>query len=203
MVSGDFNLMKYIRKLYDWVLRWADTPYSVPALFILAFTESSFFPIPPDVLLITLSLSFPKRAFKYATVCTIGSVIGGMFGYFIGYELMEIIGMPILNFYGAMDKYEYIQVLYMKYDAWAIGIAGFTPIPYKVFTIAAGAFKIDFLVFVLASIAGRAGRFFLVAWFIYHFGPPIKNFIDKYFNLLTFGFFALLIIGFLLIKYVF
>jgi membrane protein YqaA with SNARE-associated domain len=195
--------VKYIKKLYDWVLHWAETPYGVPALFLLAFAESSFFPIPPDVLLITLSLSIPKKAFKYAFICTSGSILGGMAGYFIGYQLMDIIGIPILNFYGAMGKYEYIQALYRKYDAWAVGIAGFTPIPYKVFTIAAGAFKIDFIIFVLASIAGRAGRFFLVAGFIYFFGPPIKTFIDKYFNLLTFVFFALLILGFLLIKYVF
>lgn len=195
--------MKYIKKLYDWVLNWAETPYAVPALFLLAFTESSFFPVPPDVLLITLSLSIPKKAFKYALLCTFGSIVGGMFGYFIGYQLMDLIGIPILNFYGAMEKYEYIRALYTKYDAWAVGIAAFTPIPYKVFTIAAGAFKIDFVVFVLASIAGRAGRFFLVAGFIYLYGPSIKDFIDKYFNLLTFAFFVLLILGFLLMKYAF
>lgn len=195
--------MRYLKRLYDWVLHWAETPYAIPALFILAFTESSFFPVPPDVLLITLSLSIPKKAFKYAFICTVSSVIGGMAGYFIGLQLMDLIGMPILKFYGAMEKYEYLQALYMRYDAWVVGIAGFTPIPYKVFTIAGGAFKISFPVFVLASIAGRAGRFFLVAGFIYLYGPPIKNFIDKYFNLLTFLFFALLIGGFLLIKYVF
>jgi membrane protein YqaA with SNARE-associated domain len=195
--------MRYIRKLYDWVLHWAETPYAIPALFILAFAESSFFPIPPDVLLITLAISIPQRSFRYAFVCTAGSILGGMFGYFIGYQLMDMIGIPILNFYGAMEKYKYIQSLYMKYDAWAVSIAGFTPIPYKVFTIAAGAFKIDFLVFVLASIAGRAGRFYLVAGFIYFFGPPIKDFIDRYFNLLTIVFIVLLILGFVLIKYVF
>ncbi len=195
--------MKCIRRLYDWVLHWAETPYAVPALFLLSFAESSFFPVPPDVLLITLSLAVPRKAFHYAVICTTGSIAGGMVGYLIGYHLMDLIGIPILNFYGAVEKYEYIQSLYIKYDAWAVGIAGFTPIPYKVFTIAAGAFKIDFLVFVLASIAGRAGRFFLVSGFIYFFGPSIKNFIDRYFNLLTFLFFALLILGFLLIKYVF
>ncbi len=195
--------MRFIKKLYDWVLHWAKTPYAAPALFLLAFAESSFFPVPPDVLLITLALSIPKKAFRYAVVCTFGSVLGGMAGYFIGYQLMDTIGMPILKFYGGLEKYEHIQALYMKYDAWAVAIAGFTPIPYKVFTIAAGAFKIDFPVFVLASMGGRAGRFFLVAGFIYFFGPTIKNFIDKYFNLLTFVFFALLILGFLMIKYVF
>ncbi len=195
--------MRYLKRLYDWVLHWANTPYAVPALFILAFTESSFFPIPPDVLLITLAISIPKRSFRYAAICTVGSVLGGLFGYIIGLKLIDTIGMQIITFYGAVDKYEYIQSLYKKYDAWAVGIAGFTPIPYKVFTIAAGAFKISVPVFVLASIAGRAGRFFLVAALIYRFGPPIKDFIDKYFNLLTFVFFALLIGGFLLIKYMF
>lgn len=195
--------MSIFRKLYDWVLHWAETPYAVPALFILAFAESSFFPIPPDVLLIALALSIPGKAFRYAAVCTFGSVLGGMAGYFIGYQLMDMLGVPILGFYGVMNKYEYIQTLYMKYDAWAVGIAGFTPIPYKVFTIAAGAFKIDFSVFVLASIASRAGRFLLVAGIIYFFGPTIKNFIDKYFNLLTLIFIVLLIVGFLLVKYIF
>jgi membrane protein YqaA with SNARE-associated domain len=195
--------MKFIKKLYDWVLHWAETPYGVPALFLLAFAESSFFPVPPDVLLIALAISIPKKSFKYAMVCTVGSILGGMMGYIIGLELIDSIGIPILNFYGAMDKYEYIQQLYMKYDAWAVGIAGFTPIPYKVFTIAAGAFKIDFLVFVLASIAGRAGRFFLVSGIIYLFGPRIKTFIDNYFNLLCFAFIILLIGGFILVKYVF
>ncbi len=195
--------MTIFKKLYDWVLQWAETPYAMPALFLLAFSESSFFPVPPDVLLIALALSLPKKAFRYAAICTFGSVLGGMAGYFIGYQLMDMLGIPILGFYGVMDKYEYIQALYIKYDAWAVGIAGFTPIPYKVFTIAAGAFKIDFSVFVLASIVGRAGRFFLVAGFIYFFGPAIKKFIDKYFNLLTLIFIVLLIVGFLLIKYVF
>jgi membrane protein YqaA with SNARE-associated domain len=194
--------MKIIRRLYDWVLHWAETRYAVPALFLLAFAESSFFPVPPDVLLITLAVAIPKKSFRYAGISTVGSVLGGMLGYIIGLELIETIGMPILEFYGALDKYEYIQALYQKYDAWAVGVAGFTPIPYKVFTIAAGAFKINFPVFVLASIAGRAGRFFLVAALIYRFGPSIKGFIDKYFNLLTVVFFALLVIGFLVIRYV-
>ena len=195
--------MKIIKKMYDWVLHWANTPYAVPALFFLAFAESSFFPIPPDVLLIALAISIPKKSFKYATICTVGSILGGMLGYVIGLELIDTIGMPILNFYGAMDKYEYIQDLYMKYDAWAVGIAGFTPIPYKIFTIAAGAFKINFFVFVLASIVGRAGRFFLVAGLIWKFGPAIRDFIEKYFNYLSIAFMVLLIGGFLIIKYIF
>lgn len=194
--------MKYLRRLYNWVLHWADTPYGIPALFILAFAESSFFPIPPDVLLITLALAIPKKSFRYAAVCTIGSVLGGMFGYLIGLTFIDTFGVPILNFYGVLDKYVYIQDLYIRYDAWAVGIAGFTPIPYKVFTIAAGAFKVDFPVFVLASLAGRAGRFFLLGILIYRYGPAIKNFIDKYFNLLTVLFMIFLVLGFLVVRYV-
>lgn len=193
--------MRMFRRLYDWVLRWANRPHALLALFLLAVAESSFFPIPPDVLLIAMALAAPGRSFRYAGLCTVGSVLGGVIGYGIGLVLIDSIGMPILTFYGATDKYEYIRVLYDRYDAWAVGIAGFTPIPYKVFTIAAGAFKINFWVFVLASIAGRAGRFFLVAALIYRFGPSIKGFIDRYFNILTIVFFALLILGFIVVKY--
>jgi membrane protein YqaA with SNARE-associated domain len=195
--------MRYLRKLYDWVLHWADTRYALPALFLLAFAESSFFPVPPDVLLITLALGIPKKSFRYAFICTAGSVLGGILGYIIGLALIDTLGMPILRFYGALDKYEYIQELYMQYDAWAVGLAGFTPIPYKVFTIAAGAFKIDFPVFVMASIAGRAGRFFLVSALIYFFGAQIKTFNDRYFNFLTIIFFVLLVLGFFAVKYLF
>lgn len=195
-------IFKIVRKTYDWVLHWADTPYGSWALFILAFCESSFFPIPPDILLIALSISIPIKSFKYALICSVGSVLGGAFGYLIGVELMDAIGKPILELYGFMDKYEHIGDLYNQYNAWAVGVAGFTPIPYKVFTIAAGAFKIDFFVFILASFVSRSARFFIVAGLIYKFGSPIKSFIDKYFNLLTITFTILLILGFVLIKFI-
>ncbi|MEW6616728.1 MAG: YqaA family protein [Thermodesulfobacteriota bacterium] len=192
-----------LKKLYDWVLHWAETPYGTWALFILAFTESSFFPIPPDVLLIALAISIPQKSFKYALVCSIGSVLGGGFGYLIGLEFMEFIGKPIIDFYGVNDKYQYIQQLYNRYDAWAVAVAGFTPIPYKAFTIAAGAFKINFYTFFLASILSRSARFFIVGGLIYMFGPSIKSFVDRYFNILAIVFMALLILGFLAIKWVF
>ncbi len=192
-----------LRRLYDWILHWAATPYGIWALFILAFCESSFFPIPPDPLLIALAISLPTKSFRFAFVCSIASVIGGMFGYFIGYELMDSIGRPILEFYNAMDRYEDIQTLYRNYDAWAVGIAGFTPIPYKVFTIAAGAFKIDLSVFILASAVSRSARFFIVAGLIYKFGEPIRSFIDRYFNVLSIAFIILLILGFVILKGVF
>jgi len=192
-----------LRRLYSWVLHWAETPYGSWALFLLALSESSFFPVPPDVLLIALAVSIPKRSFKYALICTAGSLIGGCLGYLIGWQFMITVGEKIIQFYGLTHKMQYIKDLYMQYDAWAIGIAGFTPIPYKVFTISAGAFDINFTVFIIASAISRAARFFLVAWLIYLFGPKIKTFIDKYFNILAITFVVLLIAGFVIIKFFF
>jgi len=191
-----------LRKLYDWVLHWAETPYGSWALFLLAFCESSFFPIPPDVLLIALAVAIPKRSFRYALICSAGSVLGGCLGYLIGWQFMAGIGERIIAFYGLTQKIDYIQSLYMAYDAWAIGIAGFTPIPYKVFTISAGAFHINFMVFVIASLVSRSARFFLVGGLIYIFGPKIQAFIDKYFNVLAVAFTVLLVAGFVVIKFV-
>jgi membrane protein YqaA with SNARE-associated domain len=191
-----------LKRTYEWVLSWAHTPYGGLALFILAFAESSFFPIPPDVLLIALALSIPSRAFYFAFLCAIGSVLGGSFGYVIGMYLMDIVGDSIIGFYGLTDKYEYIQTLYRDYDAWAVAIAGFTPIPYKAFTITAGAFKINFWVFLGASFVSRALRFFIVAWLIYKYGKPIKGFIDKYLNLLSILFVIIVVGGFILLKYI-
>jgi len=193
--------MHILRKLYDWVLTWAYSRYAVPALFILAFSESSFFPIPPDVLLMALAISIPSKSFYYAFVCSIGSVIGGMFGYLIGYEFMERIGCRIVELYGFAEKWDYVGSLYNTYAGWAVAIAGFTPIPYKIFTIAGGAFKIDFTIFMMASVLSRSARFFLVGALIYFFGPPIRSFIDKYFNLLAVVFMILLIGGFIVIKH--
>lgn len=191
-----------IKRLYDWVLSWADTPYGGIALFLLAFSESSFFPIPPDVLLIALCVGKPKNAFRFAMICSAGSVLGGILGYIIGWQFMSIVGSKIIALYGLSDKVSYIEVLYNQYDAWAVGIAGFTPIPYKVFTIAAGMFKINFYVFCIASLVSRSARFFIVSGLIYLFGAKIKAFIDKYFNLLSILFVVFLIAGFVLIKYV-
>ncbi len=192
--------MGKLRRLYDWVQHFAETPYGSWALFLLAFAESSFFPVPPDILLIALAVSIPSKAFRYALICSVGSVLGGTFGYVIGYQFMEFVGFGILNFYGLTDKYESVAELYNRYNAWAVGIAGFTPIPYKVFTISAGAFKINFGVFLLASIVSRSARFFIVAGLIYVFGAQIRAFIEKYFNILAVIFVLLLIGGFILIS---
>ena len=139
------------RRLYNWTLHWAHTPYGSVALFALAFCESSFFPIPPDVLLMALALSLPKKSFKYAAICSVGSVLGGCFGYFIGYQFFEHIGLPILNLYGVMDKFNYVKDTYNANAFTAVAISGFTPIPYKVFTIAAGVCKINIWTFIIAS----------------------------------------------------
>ena len=191
------------KKLYDWVLHWAETPYGSWALFLLAFSESSFFPIPPDVLLIALAVALPRKSMRFALICSVGSVLGGCFGYLIGWQFMNSLGVKIVSFYGLDHKVDYIGNLYRNYDAWAIGIAGFTPIPYKVFTIAAGMFKINFFVFVLASFISRSARFFLVGGLIYLFGPSIQRFIEKYFNILAVAFTILLIAGFVAIKHFF
>lgn len=194
--------MRKIRQLYDWVLGWADSRYGTSALAALSFTESVFFPIPPDPLLMALSLAKPRRAFFYAAVCSAASVLGGIAGYYVGLLLFDTVGKPILDFYGATEKYLLVQSFYRAWDAWAVGIAGFTPIPYKVFTISAGAFQISFFVFVMASAVSRSARFFLVAWLIKAYGDPIRRFIDRYFNILTFVFAALLAGGFLALRWV-
>ena len=182
-------------------MTWVQTPYGLWALFLIAVAESSFFPIPPDVFLIALCISVPRRSFFFAAICAAGSVIGGGIGYGLGLGFMDTIGIRILNWYGLMEKYEVVQNLYQQYDALAVGAAGFTPLPYKLFTITAGAFKINFATFMLVSLAARSARFFLVAAFIYKFGAPVRTFIERYFNLLATLFFILLIGGFLLIKW--
>ncbi len=190
-----------IKKLYDWILSWAKNPYALVALFILALCESFFFPIPPDVLLIALAIGFPKKSFRFALICSIGSVLGGCIGYFIGLKFMEIIGNNIINFYNLSEQVNYISLLYNKWDSLAVFIAGFTPVPYKVFTIFAGVFKVNFPVFVLASACSRTLRFMLLAGLIYYFGPNIKKFIDKYFNILALIFVVLVIAGFFVINF--
>jgi len=190
-----------LKRLYDWVLSWAERPGGALALFILAFCESSFFPIPPDILLIALAVGAPSRAFYFVLVCSAGSILGGIGGYFIGWQFMGTIGQRIVDFYGLAPKVEQIATLYQNYDAWAVAIAGFSPLPYKLFTISAGAFDVNFSVFVMASAASRTLRFALLGGLIYWLGPSVKSFIDRYFNLLATVFTLLLIAGFVVVKY--
>lgn len=203
--------MQIIRKLYDWVLHWAETPYGPAALFLLAFAESSFFPIPPDALLIALALGVRTKSFKFAAICTFGSVIGALVGYGIGHFVWwnGVEFSSVANFFFAkvpgftQELFFRVKTLYDEWNFWIIFTAGFTPIPYKVFTITGGAFSINLILFLLASIVSRAGRFFLVSFLIWKFGPQIKNFIDKYFNWLAIAFTVLLIGGFVGIRYLF
>jgi len=182
-----------LRKLYDWVLSWAHHRHAPLALFLLAFAESSFFPVPPDVLLIALALGIPLRAFRFAIITTVGSVLGGLAGYAIGHGFMNSVGQWVLDVYHLHAQFEKIRLWYLEYDVWAVAVAGFTPIPYKIFTIAAGAFDMDIWRFALASLISRGARFFLLAWLIHHYGAGIKNFIDRYFNWLTLLFLVLLV----------
>ena len=203
--SGTLHLYTFglLRKLYDWVLSWAHKKYSSAALFILAFAESSFFLIPPDVLQIALSVSKPKKSFFYALISSAGSVLGGIFGYFIGLKLWAFLKDFFFTYIPGFtpEIFNIIQTKYELYNFWIVFTAGFTPIPYKIITISAGLFEISFLMFIIASIISRSARFFIVATLIYFFGPKIKEFIDKYFNWLTIIFIILLVGGFLFIKY--
>lgn len=194
--------MKLFRSLYDWVLHWATTPYALPALILISFAESSVFPVPPDVLLLAMTVAAPAMWLRYAFYCTTASVLGGMFGYLIGLKFMDVIGNKVLEIYHLHDKFDKIGELYREHEAWAVAMSGFTPIPYKLFTLAAGAFRIDLPTFVLASTLGRAARFFLIAFLIYKFGPTVKRWIDKYFGWFTIFFFILLFLGFYLLKFV-
>lgn len=199
-----------IRRLYDWVLSWAETPYGGPALFILAFAESSFFPVPPDVLLIALSVSKQKKAFYYAMIATFASALGGMFGYLIGLKLWYTVAGEYTAFANLFFNYipgftetafQKVCSMYNQNAFLSVFSAGFTPIPYKIFTITAGISKINFFMFVIASIISRGLRFFIVATIIYIFGAPITRWIDRYFNLLAIVFTVLLIGGFIVVKY--
>jgi membrane protein YqaA with SNARE-associated domain len=195
------RVTNWARRLYDWVLGWAESPYSAWALFAIAFAESSFFPIPPDILLIALAVALPLRAFRYALICTTGSVLGGAFGYFLGYQFFDTLGESIVLFYAAEDQYLRIQEMYQEYDAFAVAVAGLTPIPYKVATITAGFFGVNFPRFVLASVVSRSIRFFLIGALIRVFGPQIRSLIEKYFEILALIFLILLVAGFVVLEW--
>ena len=191
----------FLRRLYDWTLSWAERPGATWALFLIAVAESSFFPVPPDVLLIALAVGAPRKAFRFAAVCAAGSVLGGMIGYAIGWGAWEAVQgwfIPYLFSQGAFDK---VQALYQGNAFLAILTAAFTPIPYKVFTIAAGVFDVSFTTLVAASLLGRTARFVLVAGIIYIFGPQVRAWVEKYFDWCAWGFLALLVLGFVAIRF--
>ena len=190
-----------LRRLYDWTFSLAQTRYALWALAFVAFIESSFFAIPPDVLLIPLVLAAPNRAWLIASVCTIASVLGGGLGYYIGLELFDVAGRPLLEFYGQMDQFAAFKERFNNYGHWAVLFAGVTPFPYKVITITSGATDLPFAQFMIWSLVARAFRFFIVAALLWKFGAPIKDFIEKRLGLVFTVFIVLLIGTFYLVKY--
>lgn len=201
------KFFSWAKKLKLWMESFADKPNAMYWLFLISFAESSFFPIPPDVLLIAIAVSFPKKALQAAIWCTLGSVLGGIAGYYLGYYFMPTIGMPILEFYGKPEAMQIFAAKYDEYGQMFLLTAAFTPIPFKLFTLTSGAanfadpevMKIG--VFTITSAVGRAARFFLVAGILRIFGPSIKPWIDKNFEKLTIAFTILLIGGFVVYKY--
>lgn len=191
-----------VRRLYNWVLSWSDSRWGWLALFVIALFEASWFPLPPDILLIALCLGATKRSFRFATLCLVGSVLGAALGYCIGYYLWTtpsgdatVIADFFYNHVFSVESFNNVGSLYDRFNFWIVFTAGFTPLPFKLFTIAGGMFHINFAMFIIASMVSRGMRFFLIAWLIWRFGAPIKSFIDKYFNLLA-TLFAVLLIGF-------
>lgn len=193
-----------VRRLYDWVLHWAETPYAVPALVVLTFAESSFFPVPPDPLLIALCLGAPGRAFRFAGFTTLASVAGGVAGYAIGWGAWALVGSFFFAWVPGVtpEAFARVQSLYVRYDFWAVFLSGLTPIPYKVFTLSSGVFAIHLPTFLVASTLSRGIRFFLEAGLIHRFGPPVSAFIDRYFDILTWIFAALVVGGFVVVRLV-
>jgi membrane protein YqaA with SNARE-associated domain len=190
-----------MHRAYAWTMRTASHRKAPQALFWVAFAESSFFPIPPDVMLIPMVVANPARAWFYAGICTLGSVLGGVAGYAIGYFLYETLGLWVINLYGLAAHAEAYRAAYNEWGLWIILIKGLTPIPYKLVTIASGAAAFNFWVFIAASIVTRAGRFFLVAALLYWFGEPIRDFIERRLTLVTTVFAVALIGGFVVVKY--
>ena len=190
-----------VQKTYDIMLSLSAKPNALIFLFIVAFAESSFFPIPPDIMLIPMILATPNKAWRIAGVATLASVLGGCFGYGIGIFAFDLIAKPILEFYNAMQQFHEFEKLYHEYGAWIVFGAGITPFPYKIITIASGVVHLDIVVFTIASVLARGMRFFLVAWLLKKYGAPMKIFIEKHLGILSILFLLLLIGGFAAIKY--
>ena len=193
-------LKNLTRKIYDKTLDLASRPNALAWLFAIAFIESSFFPIPPDIMIIPMVLATPLKAYKISGTATLASVLGGCFGYAIGVFGYEVIAKPLLEFYGYMEQFTKFENYYHQYGAWIVFIAGLTPIPYKLITIASGIVRLDLTIFIIASILARGIRFYVIAWLLKKFGEPMKTFIEKNLNLLSILFVLLLIGGFAIIK---
>ncbi len=197
-MSG-FN--RFVRLVYDWMLDMSASPYAMWFLALVAFAESSFFPIPPDIMLIPMVLAMPAKAWRIAAIATISSVVGGYFGYSIGVFFFDLIAKPILSFYGYMQQFDVFKEYYHQWGAWIVFGAGITPFPYKVITIASGVVHLDLITFTVASVIARGMRFYLVAWLLKKYGAPMKIFIEKHLGMLSILFLILLIGGFVAIKY--
>lgn len=196
------RFFKWIQNIKVWTESFSSKPNAKLALFILAFAESIFFPIPPDVLLIAMAFSVPSKSYRFALICTLGSLVGAVFGYGIGYFLSDF-GTALINYFDPSENSVIkIKALFDQYGFWGIIIAAITPIPFKIFTIASGLFQYDFLTFMIAISVGRPIRFFAVAALFFFFGKKIKPFIDKYFEILSVVFIVLLIGGFIILKYI-
>lgn len=195
-------MKRFYNAWMDKLWNMADSKGATAVLAGVSFTESIFFPVPPDLLLIPMALANRKRAFRLAAYCLLFSLAGGILGYYIGFYFMDMLGMPIVNFYGLMDKYIVVQEWYEKYSAWAVAVAGLTPIPYKLCTLTAGAFKINFLIFIIASTLSRGLRFFVIASLIYLFGERVRFFLERRFNLVVLVTTILVILGFAAIKFI-
>jgi len=185
----------WLHSVLAWVEAFAQRPYGGTALFLIAFAESSFFPVPPDVLLIALCLGRPTSALWFATLCTVGSVLGGAFGYGLG----RYGGRPLLKRWFGPHRIAPVERYYERWNAWATGIGGLTPLPYKLFTIAGGVFAVRFSVFLLASLVARGLRFFTIAILIYYYGESIRSFLDRHLGWLSVAFVILLVLGFLIV----
>ena len=192
---------KMVRVIYDWMLDMSASPHAMWFLALVAFAESSFFPIPPDIMLIPMILALPNKAWRIAGLATVASVIGGFFGYGIGVFFFDLIAKPILRFYGYMQQFDIFKEYYHQWGAWIVFGAGITPFPYKVITIASGVVHLDLLTFAIASLVARGMRFYLVAWLLKKYGAPMKVFIEKNLGILSILFLVLLIGGFVAIKY--
>ncbi len=191
-----------IRRLYNWTLALADSPYALWALAFVAFLESSVFPIPPDIIMIPMILARPSRAFLIAAVALVASVTGALMGYYIGASLFDVVGKPMLEFYGKTDAAEQFNQRFQDWGAWAVLIAGVTPFPFKVITIMSGWTGLNLGVFIVSSIIARGLRFFIVAALLWKFGAPIRDFIERRLGLMFTLFVVLLLGGFYLVKYI-
>lgn len=189
------------RALYDWVLRMAHHRHAMRSLAAVSFAESSFFPIPPDVMMVPMVLARRDQAYRIAAICTIASVIGGMFGYAIGYFLLESVGQWVINLYHMQDKVGQFQAMYSQYGAAIILLKGLTPIPFKLVTIASGIAKFNFPLFVILATLTRGARFFIIAALLKRFGEPVQAFIEKRLNYFAWGFLILLVGGFAAVAY--